>query len=386
MPMRNTEHLPATKISIQILATRYYGNIDDNIRYHINAGYLKAYLQERNKWSEKIWTTIDIQSFGTHFKTIPLKHRPAHLKYVHNQLPLGDRKYQRSVIKDLAVKLCPCCKQHDEDAAHFLHCDQNTARTEAVKALLKTILVDPHPSRLAIAAGLEQHLQHPHQPVKNELPNFPPHLLETLNAAIEEQTCIGWSAAMKGFFSRKWLHLSSANLINHDKLEMKAGRHRLQKVLHALQDFTRTIWLGRNDALHQDKETAQTAVYSAESAEIRHYHSNPKLLPASDAHYCTNTTLDRIIRSRPSVRRRWLRRVRTARANFMKDGSLQQSITAYLQQSERVHDPATARTTPASKTRNTRSTTTQQRMTSFFPGRPPDLQKTNLPGNPSLPN
>jgi ribonuclease HI len=48
LPMRNTEHLPATKISIQILATRYYGNIDDSIRYHINAGYMKAYLKERN--------------------------------------------------------------------------------------------------------------------------------------------------------------------------------------------------------------------------------------------------------------------------------------------------------------------------------------------------
>ena len=165
------------------------------------------------------------------------------------------------------------------------------------------------------------------------------------------------------------------------KLVMKAGRHRLQKVLHELQDFNRTIWLGRNDALHQDKETAEAAVYSAESAEIRHYHSSPKLLPASDAHYCTNTTLDRIIRSRPSsVRRRWLRQIRTARANFMKDGNLQQSITAYLQQSERVHDSATALTTPISKMRNIRSTTTQQRMTSFFPGRPPDLQKTNLPG------
>ena len=386
--MRNTAHLPATKISIQILATRFYGNLDVNIRYHINAGYLKAYLQDRHQWSEATWGTIDINSFGTHFKTIPLKHRPAHLKYVHNQLPLGHRKYQRSAIKDPAVKLCPCCKIQDEDDSHFIHCSCNTARTEAIQKLLKTLLSDPHPSSLTFAACIEQHLQHPHRPVTQDLPNFPPHLISTLNKAIDEQqTCIGWSAAMKGFLSRQWFHLTSANLLNHDKFELKAGRHRTQKALHALQDFTRDIWLGRNDALHKDKETVDTVVYSAESAEIRHFHSNPKLLPASDAHYCKNITLDRIIRSRPSVRRRWLRRVRTARATFLKDGNLQQSITPYLQSLEKAHNTdTTARLMLLPKIRNIRSTSTQQRMTSFFPGRPPDLHNPNTPGNPSLPN
>ena len=213
-----------------------------------------------------------------------------------------------------------------------------------------------------------------------------PHLISTLNNAIEEQTCIGWSAAMKGFLSRQWFHLTSANLLNHDKFELKAGRHRTQKALHALQDFTRDIWLGRNDALHKDKETVDTIVYSAESAEIRHFHSNPKLLPASDAHYCTTVTLNRIIQSRPSVRRRWLRRVRTARANFLKDGNLQQSIRTYLNPATQKQDTQPVRLQPVHSTAHPRSTTTQQRMTSFFPGRPPDLLPTNpSPGNPSLP-
>ena len=73
-PMRSTEHLPATKMSIQILSTRFvYGNFDGNIRYHVNAGYMKAYLQARNNWSETVWKTIDMTSFGRHFKTITQK-------------------------------------------------------------------------------------------------------------------------------------------------------------------------------------------------------------------------------------------------------------------------------------------------------------------------
>ncbi len=37
-PRRDTEHIPATQISVSILSTRFHGNIDNNLRYHINGG------------------------------------------------------------------------------------------------------------------------------------------------------------------------------------------------------------------------------------------------------------------------------------------------------------------------------------------------------------
>ena len=384
-PMRDMAHLPATKISIQILSTRFYGNFEDNVRHHVNAGYMKAYLQARNNWSEQVWRTIDMTSFGKHFKTITQKLRPAHLKYVHDQLPLGNRKYTQGKIKDPAIKLCPCCKETDEDPEHFTHCEQNSSRQEALQTLMKALLSDQHPSQLVFAACLEQYLQFPNEPVTIDLPTLPKFLVEPLQQAILEQTHIGWQAALKGFLSLAWLRMASINQLNHDKLDHKAGRHRIHKALNALQDFARAIWLGRNDALHQDKETSDSQVYSAESAEIRHYHSNPTLLPASDGHYCDNVTLNRLLQSRPSVRRRWLRRVRQARANFLRDGDLQKNITTYLTPTTPRHNTHTVRTLPVTTTAHQRTTTTQQRMTSFFPGRPPDLQN-QLPRNPSLSN
>lgn len=49
------------------------------------------------------------------------------------------------------------------------------------------------------------------------------------------------------------------------------GHHRVQTALKALHLFTRTLWLGRNDALHKDKDKAAIKIYSAaDSAAIRH--------------------------------------------------------------------------------------------------------------------
>ena len=37
-------------------------------------------------------------TFGKNFKAIPLKHQPAHVKFIHNQLRLSNQQYQQSPI------------------------------------------------------------------------------------------------------------------------------------------------------------------------------------------------------------------------------------------------------------------------------------------------
>ena len=263
-PIRSTEHLPSAAISIFIDKTRYYQNIDENMRYHINGSYLKDYLQQRHQWSEYVWYTIDMTAFGRHFKTIPLAHRPAHLKFVHDHLPLGDRKYKCSQVKDPKVRVCPCCQSEDEDLMHFLQCQHNTARNPALATFLSTILKDPHPSRPAFAACIESFLKNPQQPVTPTFPTFPSHMRETLDLAIQTQTLIGWLPALQGFLSIHWSTLAAMSLLDRDKLEPKAGKSRTHKALLATALFTRSIWLGRNDALHKQKETEDSLVYSAE--------------------------------------------------------------------------------------------------------------------------
>jgi hypothetical protein len=38
---RTTENIPAPKVSISINKTRYYANIDANLRFHSNGGYIR---------------------------------------------------------------------------------------------------------------------------------------------------------------------------------------------------------------------------------------------------------------------------------------------------------------------------------------------------------
>ena len=77
-------------MSISILNTRFFGKLDDHLKYHVNGGYLRGYTQSKHKWSDKVWDMINMTAFGKNFKSISIIHQPAHVKFIHNQLPLGD--------------------------------------------------------------------------------------------------------------------------------------------------------------------------------------------------------------------------------------------------------------------------------------------------------
>ena len=173
------------------------------------------------------------------------------------------------------------------------------------------------------------------------------------------------------------------SLLTQTKLDPSAGRSRTHQALKAIATMTRSFWLGHNDAVHKAQETVDSLAYNAESAELRRYHSNPNLLTASDQHYCA-TSLSRLLSSRPSVRRRWLRRVRTAHASFCRDGNQQRSITTCMHRTARPSQLSTIAPPSSPTTVHFRKVTTQQRMTRFFPGRLPDPLTTRLPGSPLL--
>ena len=171
--------------------------------------------------------------------------------------------------------------------------------------------------------------------------------------------------------------------------------------------------------LHKQAETLATTNYSVESAEICHYFADPLLLPAEDRHYVSDS-LEKLLHSRPSIRRRWLRQVRSSRANMIKHGKSQLSISSFFQIHRNdstteprlstipapLQDPSLADTVSTAPPKPTqqfqrtpgrppdtanltrpkhRTNTMQQRMTAFFPGRPPEPPTPDLlqPGNPS---
>ena len=282
---------------------------------------------------------------------------------------------QKYRIRRLAA-LCPCCLAEPEDQLHFIQCKANTTRQRALADMLKSLTeTDQHPFCISIAAGLDRFLSHPTEKVEIPYEKLEMRYHEDIRHALEDQQRISWIHLLCGFTSLSWLHLASAKSLDPTTFDTKRGEHRIQLLLQALHTFTRAIWLGRNDALHRTKETTDAIKYTADSSEIRHYLDNPTLLPAEDRHYCSSNNLAKLLCSRPSVRRRWLQCVRTARSNMIKHGKSQLTLTKYyaLDTNHTVTErqPQTAPVLAHTVTTNPRTQTTQQCMTSFFPGLPP---------------
>ncbi len=137
------------------------------------------------------------------------------------------------------------------------------------------------------------------------LDKYPQRYHDPLMTAISAQANIGWHHLSRGFLTSAWRDLASLHQTKSTQ-DSSRGHSRILQALSDLHAFTRSLWEGRNDALHLARDTADAAIYSVESAELRHYHSNPHLLPASDQHYCSKS-LDQLLRGSPSTRRRWLR-------------------------------------------------------------------------------
>ena len=104
-PRRSTAHIPAIRVSISINKVRYYGNLNANIRFHVNDAYLRNYLQTKHKWTNKQWDKVDIPSFGRHLKKLPPKHHPAHIKFVHDLQPLGMTNFRSKNPRPNAEKM-----------------------------------------------------------------------------------------------------------------------------------------------------------------------------------------------------------------------------------------------------------------------------------------
>ena len=99
-------------MSISILNTRFFGNLDKSLKYHVNGGYLRRYTHP-HKWSGKVWDMSDMTAFRKNFKAISLKYQPAHVKFIHNQQPLEDQQHQQSPVKDANLKISAQHASHE---------------------------------------------------------------------------------------------------------------------------------------------------------------------------------------------------------------------------------------------------------------------------------
>lgn len=352
------------------------------------------------------------------------------IKLIHDQLPLGKQRAERSQVPDDNLHLCPCCKNSIEDRHHFLHCgsnpNHNTSWSELTTTFTKLTKTPKHPFNVAFLDCIDQWLSNspelpsldsPSTPTLN-YSTFPQSVRESISIAVSDQHLIGWDNALTGFLAVSWNNVACQG--NRPTWEAERST---QAGIQGLLKRAKSLWVGRNQALHGSKEQELSKVYTVESAAIRYYHSRPHLLATGDRHYCQRPLLQ-ILRGAPASRRRWLTRVRQARAAYIRDGQHQRQLTSYFHRPlnhdqepkanitdahRRRHHSATLSTsiltplpedqrrlhytvplttdTPTSLQNLRRRITMQRTITSFFPSaRPPDQSlNTPLPDHPAHP-
>ena len=299
---------------------------DACVRFHINGYHQRLQIQQTEQWSDAAWDSVDFYSFGRHFRRLRPSHRIQHFKYIHELLPLGIQRYREAMIKDETLKQCPCCTHQEETYFHFPRCSANPSFASSLATLRSDIITsDSHPVRFLLADGI-CHAATSDLPFTPPTHQYPPHFLDLVNDALSTQQLIGWKSALKGYFAKQWADLAQLGM-HTTKRDPRKGELRMKQIIGALSNHIRRLWSSRNACLHDNDSPSVSA--SAETIEIKYYHSRPHLLCLGDQHYC-NRPLSKILSSSPATRRRWLRKVKQSSAELTKDGTRQSLLTSFF--------------------------------------------------------
>ncbi|KAI2512853.1 hypothetical protein MHU86_1642 [Fragilaria crotonensis] len=223
----NVDHQQDQRISISINGRRLTSQYDSSIRFHVNGYHLRQYIQQRRKWDDSTWEKVDFPLFELHFRRLRPSRQISHMKYVHDQQPLGVRRLQQALIKDPVLALCPCCNKTDENQRHLMCCSANQGRLKGWRQFRKESLTkdDPHPFWYCLTEGIEHWTANPSStPFQPDLSQYAPHLRDPIAAAVASQNKIGWENILRGFLSRDWRELASLDLYNPNTCTRQSKR------------------------------------------------------------------------------------------------------------------------------------------------------------------
>jgi hypothetical protein len=198
-----------------------------------------------------------------------------------------------------------------------------------------------------------------------------------INQAIQEQTEIGWMNILRGFLSTKWHTLASTHFAD-SKDTTTTNRHdgdrRVHKVIRAIYTLrTHALWLGRNDSLHKTADNIVSICHSSLDLEISQLHKEAGLLSAEDRFYCEQS-LQRILHSSLSNKRRWLHPVKLSRARKASQEFMQPRMTKFfpVQEPSSTQDYMHLRPIPSPALSPPHTNTTRTLMTQVFSERSPN--------------
>jgi hypothetical protein len=323
-----TEHTPEARVTISVNGIRLVGQEEATLRYHINGYHLRQYIQSRQRWTNKVWDSIDFEVFGRFYCKLNPQTQLSHSKFIFDQWYTGVKRARVSQTNDVDLDLCPCCKQHGETTDHILQCTANPEHDKSVRELGRRLsLTEYHPIfpilKASIMAWLKGEVYSP------DIDEFPRKLQDRIRKALNEQERIGWNNAIKGYLSVEWRLLADLSPYGNtcDEQEGKGFRV-LTTILNNFQQTTQRLWKARNHVLHTSTEEHLRCIRDAQTVEIRAMYANPESIQAGDRHYCERS-LESILKKSTATRRRWLRYMRLSRERMSREGSRQLLMTQF---------------------------------------------------------
>jgi hypothetical protein len=171
------DHRNQQQCYISINGSRLTSQYNECIRYHVNGYHLRRYIQEKYDWPDSVWNDVDFVLLGSHYRRLNPRLQITRSKIVHDQLPLGERRFKQSTTKDPVLSLCPCCRTSVEDTTHLLRCSLNSHRLSNMTSLRRSICnEDCHPVRYILWSGMSHWLLTADaEPFHPKLDEFPPH-------------------------------------------------------------------------------------------------------------------------------------------------------------------------------------------------------------------
>jgi hypothetical protein len=208
------DHRPSSRVSIILNGRRLTSNIDSSIRYHVNGYHVRLYLQKRHSWSDQVWNTVDMWLFGRHFTKLTPSQQVSHLKFVHDQQPLGKDACSNRSSKILSLNSAPVARS-PETQFHFLQCDRNLSREHLLSSLRRSVCdSDIYPVKYVLTAGLQHWFHDLTTAFLASITEFPSHHHVGLLRAVEQQNLIGWHQAILGFLGQSWHAAASLEMVH----------------------------------------------------------------------------------------------------------------------------------------------------------------------------
>ncbi len=126
--------LPYNTCLVRLLVNgpRVTAYIKETIRYHINGMRMRVYMQKRQLWSDKVWSSIAFTVLVAHLKPLTFPHKFAlPSKLTNGWLNTGRR------INTGSSNCCLSCGQVDKTQEHILRCNHRNIRAKRYNCMIQ---------------------------------------------------------------------------------------------------------------------------------------------------------------------------------------------------------------------------------------------------------